>query len=99
MGNRPHWRLPMTKGKGQKAFPGYQSRFGDGHPNRTQCNAVARTTGQRCRKDALQGAFCCQSHGGHRQAYRNAPALPYCGLFVDAEGQKLATVGDIRQGA
>lgn len=69
--NRPYWRAPMGKGVPQ-AFLGYQSRYGDGHPNRRRCVAMARS-GERCRKDALQGATCCQVHGGHKDAYRNAP--------------------------
>ena len=72
--NRPMWRVPMNaRGYATAKFPGYQSRFGDGHPNRVQCVAMARSTGQRCRKDALRGAPTCNSHGGHWHAYRNAP--------------------------
>jgi hypothetical protein len=72
--NRPMWRIPQltvsTASAADRRFPGYQSRFGDGHPNRRQCVAIARSTGQRCRCDALQGASHCQKHGGHRQAAR-----------------------------
>ncbi len=70
--NRPSWRIPMRKVTLDSTFPGYQSRFGDGHPNRRQCVAVARATGQRCRLDALHGAACCHKHGGHRWARRAA---------------------------
>jgi hypothetical protein len=72
--NRPSWRLPKHGGPKNRTFSGYISRFGDGHPSRVRCKAIARTTGERCRRDALQGAVCCQAHGGHRQAYKNAPA-------------------------
>ena len=54
------------------SFPGYQSRFGDGHPNRRQCTTTARSTGQRCRCDAMQGSTRCRAHGGHVGAYRSA---------------------------
>jgi hypothetical protein len=68
--NKPAWRARLD-GRGalpgcDAKFPGYQSRFGDGHPNRTQCVAIARGTGVRCRNDAIQGASCCRVHGGHR---------------------------------
>lgn len=65
--------LPGGRQPGCDAFfPGYQSRFGDGHPSRRQCTAIARGTGQRCRCDALQGATRCRSHGGHMAAYATA---------------------------
>ena len=68
--NRPSWRLPIAPGCGKgRKFPGYQSRFGDGHPNRRQCTATARSTGKRCRCDPVQGSPRCQKHGGHRLAY------------------------------
>jgi len=70
--NRPSWRIPMRKVSLDSTFPGYQSRFGDGHPNRRQCVAVARRTGERCRHDAMQGAACCRSHGGYKHAARAA---------------------------
>ena len=73
--NRPMWRLRCARGreKGCDArFPGYQSRFGDGHPNRRQCTASARSTGRRCRCDAVQGSSRCAKHGGHATAYRKA---------------------------
>ena len=67
--NRPNWRFRLGSGreKGCSAvFPGYRSKFGDGHPSRKQCIAKARSTGQRCRHDAVHGASCCHVHGGHR---------------------------------
>ena len=71
MKNRPYWQLPMrASGSKAAAFKGYQSRFGDGHPNRRQCVAIARHGGQ-CRCDAMKGATCCRAHGGHKLAYRN----------------------------
>lgn len=72
--NRPMWRIPQrtasTASTVDRRFPGYQSRFGDGHPNRRQCVAVARSTGERCKRDPLRGASCCRVHGGYRQAAR-----------------------------
>jgi hypothetical protein len=69
--NRPMWRIPLRTGpKEPQRFKGYQSRFGDGHPNRRQCVAIARSTGKQCRCDALQNAACCRLHGGHRHAAR-----------------------------
>lgn len=68
--NRPSWRLRLASGlpKGYPSkFRGYQSRFGDGHPNRRQCHAIAKSTHQRCRCDALRGSDHCRLHGGHRQ--------------------------------
>jgi hypothetical protein len=74
---RPSWRLPLVRtGRKNATFPpGFKrSQFGDGHPSRRQCKATAKGTGERCRRDALQGADRCGSHSGHLQAYRNAPA-------------------------
>jgi len=72
--NRPSWRMPTGHGNPRAVFPpGVRSQFGDHHPNRRQCVAVARTTGKRCRKDALQGAKRCAFHRGHQEAYCNAP--------------------------
>jgi hypothetical protein len=31
---------------------------------RRQCRCIARSTGERCRRDAVQGVTACQSHGG-----------------------------------
>jgi hypothetical protein len=69
--NRPQWRIPLGQGPKNARFPGYQSRYGDGHPSRRQCIATARHGGQ-CRLDALRGAACCGKHGGHAQAARMA---------------------------
>jgi hypothetical protein len=66
--NRPSWRIPVGNGPSNARFPGYQSRFGDGHPNRRQCVAVARSTGKRCNGPAMRGVACCRVHGGYRQA-------------------------------
>jgi hypothetical protein len=68
--NRPAWRIAMGHGPKDATFKGHRSRFGDGHPNRRQCVAKAKSTGQRCRCDALRFASCCRLHGGHQLAYR-----------------------------
>lgn len=74
MGNKPSWRFPKhPPRRPNPTFPGYQSRFGDGHPGRRQCVAIAKATGKRCKKDPLQGSSRCGSHGGHTEAYHNAP--------------------------
>jgi hypothetical protein len=36
--------------------------------------AIAKGSGEQCKRDALQGSARCHAHGGHLQAYRNAPA-------------------------
>jgi hypothetical protein len=71
--NRPHWRIAVRESGSKHArFYGYQSRYGDGAPSRRQCTAIARSTGERCRNDAMQGAPRCRMHGGHALAYRAA---------------------------
>lgn len=87
--NRPSWRVPLVVHRQQAEFRCTPSRFGDGHPNRRQCQAVARSTGQRCRKDAMQGATTCASHGGHRAAYQNAPA----GFYASRRGISTVRMG------
>ena len=70
--NRPSWRIPQGHGPATASFKGYQSRFGDGHPNRRQCVAIARATGEQCKRDAMRGASCCHKHGGYQWAARAA---------------------------
>jgi len=43
-----------------------RTSFGDFSPGsgRTQCRCIARSTGLRCRQDAVQGVTACRSHGG-----------------------------------
>lgn len=75
MVNRPTWRTPAFETKAapnahilkRVRTPFGQFVDGDG---RTQCKAVARSTGLRCRQNAIQGAECCQFHGGLRYLER-----------------------------
>lgn len=43
-----------------------RTSFGDFSPGsgRVQCRCIARSTGERCRCDAVQGVTACRSHGG-----------------------------------
>jgi len=76
--NRPHWRLPRHRYP--KTGAERLANFGDkrqvtgsaeamGVP---RCVAIARTTGERCKGPALQGADRCRMHGGHKKAYAAA---------------------------
>ena len=70
--NRPHWRARLGSGRqpGCNAIPPKGGlRFGS-VPERFQCRAIARSTGERYRQPALHGARHCGKHGGHRLAYR-----------------------------
>jgi hypothetical protein len=75
MTKRPRWRTPSQfgdfKGNGE-ILKRVRTSFGvftegDG---RTQCKAVSRATGQRCRCNAVQGREVCRSHGGTRNLQR-----------------------------
>jgi hypothetical protein len=92
--NRPDWRIALTtSGLKDARFPGYQSRFGDGHASRRQCASVARSTGKRCRCDACQGATTCRLHGGVTNAARVA------GVTVTVATLRRARVALARLGA
>lgn len=51
-----------------------RTSFSDFSPGsgRCQCRAIARSTGERCRRDAVQGVSCCASHRGLAVAVRIA---------------------------
>jgi hypothetical protein len=92
--NRPSWHIPQNhNGNPAAAFLGYQSRFGDGHPNRRQCKAIARRTGKQCKRDAMQGAPTCASHGGHVHAYRAAGVTWSKATMRAAPRKALAAIG------
>jgi hypothetical protein len=78
-----------------------RTKFGDFSPGsgRRQCIAIARSTGQRCRRDAVQGSQRCRSHGGvngirFRLAALGARRAPYAsslliitvGIYVAYQG-------------
>jgi hypothetical protein len=41
-------------------------------PDHYRCKAIARMTGERCRKAAMQGSTNCEKHGGYRHAIPKA---------------------------
>jgi hypothetical protein len=69
---RPQWRKPYRtypKGGGpgvHAAFVAKRTAFGDFSPGsgRRQCVSIAKHTGERCRRDAVQGANQCRTHKG-----------------------------------
>lgn len=62
--NRPHWRAPTGHGPANPAFvPLCELTFPPAEHLR--CVAVARSTGQRCKRYAIQGAKGCPHHGGY----------------------------------
>jgi hypothetical protein len=92
--NRPSWRLPkIITGNPNARFPGYVSKFGDGHPSRRQCIAKARSTGKQCKQDAMQGASTCHMHGGHVHAYRAAGVTWSKATMRSAPRKELARIG------
>lgn len=70
--NRPRWRVPTSSGTPNARPIAGRSTWGAFEPGngRTQCKAVARSTGKRCGLDALQGATACRCHGGYALAHR-----------------------------
>jgi len=77
MRQTPHWRARFTApGSGGAAPTGpmlaKRTAFGDFSPGsgRRQCSAIAKMTGERCRKDAIGGTTRCKSHGGVVYALR-----------------------------
>ncbi len=44
-----------------------------------RCSAVARSTGQTCRKAAVTGCKTCKSHGGHKRVRREKNHWNYQG--------------------
>lgn len=68
--NRPRWAAPKrdypTRVDPAPAFMVARSTFGDFSEGsgRRQCKSVARSTGERCRRDAVQGCERCGTHGG-----------------------------------
>jgi len=75
----PTWRAPYIRRPGAGAGIGpamlaKRTAFGDFSEGsgRRQCVAVAKSTGQRCGKDAVQGVDRCASHGGKAHAVRKA---------------------------
>jgi hypothetical protein len=51
-----------------------RTSFSDFSPGsgRTQCRCIARSTGERCRHDAVQGVTACRTHGGTAGAVTRA---------------------------
>jgi hypothetical protein len=79
---RPHWRAPLTnypKGGGPGLNPTFLAKrtffgcFAEGS-GRRQCAKIAKSTGQQCRCNAVQGRTLCRHHGGTRWAMRDALA-------------------------
>ena len=67
--NRPSWAAPKRQYPSRidpaPAFMASRSGFGDfTAPGRRQCESVARSTGERCRRDCVQGMARCKAHGG-----------------------------------
>lgn len=67
---RPKWRAPYVIGPGNgpitPALLAKRTSFGDFSPGsgRVQCEAVSKSTGERCRRDAVQGVSTCRAHKG-----------------------------------
>ena len=69
---RPQWRKPYLNypkggGPGLNAlFVARRTAFGDFSPGsgRRQCVSIAKHSGERCRRDAVQGAAQCRVHKG-----------------------------------
>lgn len=82
MRRRPHWlakRRPGIPEPGKappSAMLARRSSFGDFTPGngRTQCGAIAKSTGLRCRKDAIGGTARCEAHKGIAAAMAKARA-------------------------
>lgn len=80
---RPMWRAPKKrypKGAGpgvHEAMRAKRTAFSDFSPGsgRRQCRAVARSTGEQCRRDAVQGATRCRVHKGISDALASAKRL------------------------
>lgn len=95
---RPKWRAPLRsypKGGGpgvNDAFLARRSAFGDFSPGsgRRQCRAIAKSTGEQCRCDAVQGAFVCRKHRGIASAFVNAKRK-------DSRIQRSNNVGESRR--
>ena len=71
MGRRPNWRTPVfetTSAPNAHLLVKVRTPFGVFTPGdgRTQCKVKARSTGRRCRQNAVQGSQCCKVHGGLR---------------------------------
>ena len=71
----PMWRAPkivMGARPMSQAMLAKRSSFSDFTPGngRKQCIAIVKSTGARCRKDAIGGTIRCQSHRGIREARR-----------------------------
>jgi hypothetical protein len=94
--NRPAWRVATSSATPRKPIippaPDKRSAWGDFTPGngRTQCKALARSTGKRCGHDALQGATACRVHGGFAMAYRRQREA------LDATGKATATRNALR---
>jgi hypothetical protein len=58
-------------------------------PDEYQCNGIARSTNQRCRCAALQGARFCRLHGGYRHAVPRQR---------EAIGQHFESIAALRKG-
>lgn len=67
-----------------------------GHPR--QCTATSQTTGERCRRFAIQGGHVCPHHGGSAPAVRAAANARLADLIPDAIAalHRAANSGDIK---
>jgi hypothetical protein len=78
----PSWRALKTRHKKQPGKPAplallaSASAFGDFSEGtgRFQCGAIAKGTGERCRRDCIGGQRRCKSHGGINGALATARA-------------------------
>jgi hypothetical protein len=76
---RPQWRKPYRcypKGAGpgiHAALVAKRTAFGDFSlgSGRRQCVSIAKGSGERCKRDAVQGAARCKTHKGIAPAIRN----------------------------
>jgi len=75
---RPQWRKPYKnypRGAGpgiHDAMKAKRTAFGDFSPGtgRRQCVSISKGSGERCRRDAVQGADQCKTHKGISIALR-----------------------------
>src|SRR5262245_64085063 len=64
--NRPSWRAPKIDRKGFIPPVFVKPVYTQANvPEQFRCQAIARTTGERCKRFALHGAKACAFHGGH----------------------------------
>ena len=86
--NRPAWAAPKrdypTRIDPSPAFMVARSGFGDfSGKGRRQCIAIAKGTGERCRRDAVQACERCGTHGGLQAIGKRLARLGYAPSKAD----------------